>query len=98
MTPLFIILGIIIFFLAMLRGIVVAKAFDQWNYYAYRYKNYCAVNYSEEEKHPKRVAENEVTKIEGIIVFISIWKFNPDLFFDFKPDHSDIFEMYYLKR
>lgn len=98
MTPLYIALTIIILFLAVLRANVVAKEFADWNYYVYRYTNYCAVNYTPEEKHPERVAKNELTRLEAIIVFFSVWKFIPEYFFDFKPDWPEIHEMYYCKR
>lgn len=68
-----------------------------WNYHVYRYKHYCRIHYSEEEKSEISIEENNVTQAEAILVVIMFWKINPDYFFDSKPDWVDIHEMYLQK-
>ncbi len=89
---------VIVLCLLIMRTNTIIDAFDDWNYYVHRYENYCGVNYSHEEKHPRKVRRNYVTKTEAIAVFFMFWKMDRDYFFSWKPDHDEILELYINKR
>lgn len=80
--------------LLMARINSIEEAMTTWNYYVYRYKNYCAVNYTEQEKPECRINANEITRADAILVFLMFWKIDSNNYFDFKPDYDEINELY----
>lgn len=97
-TLLWIISLLVFFCLLYLRITVVIDEWKTWNYHCYRYKSFCQIQYSEEEKPSCDVEQNVVNKAECILVIIMFWKLWPERFFDFKPDWHEIHEKYYLKK
>lgn len=95
---LYAILLVILICLMDLRQRVITQSIKDWNYYVYRYKNYCRINYTEAEKPMCRIDENEVTRAEAIMVFLMFWKIDSDYFWDYKPDWEEIHEIYILKK
>lgn len=92
-----IILTILLVTLSMTnRYFKVMNVLYTWNYYCYRYKHYCLINYSSEEKPECRINENHATKTEGLMIWLMIWKINPKKYFDFKPDFDDIYKYYII--
>lgn len=98
MTLFYSILILIGLCLLVARANTVIDAFDDWNYYVYRYRNYCAVNYSDEEKHPDKVKRNYVSKTEAVLVFFMFWKVDTNNYFSWKPDWEEINELYANKK
>lgn len=86
---------IAMFFLSLSRARLITKAIIDWNYYVYRYRAYCRLNYSEDERSEERIASNQATVADFLFVFIQVWKIIPENFFKHKPDYQEIFELYY---
>lgn len=97
--PLLLILLIatVIIFLIYLRIKIVFNAFSDWQYYVYKYKHYCALNY-QSDKPTTEIEKNNANTSEAIMIFLMVWKINPDKFFSYKPDYDEIFENYILNK
>lgn len=91
-------ISFIIMCLMVLRINTIIDAFDDWNYYVYRYINHCKIHYTSEEKPPRKLRRNYASKREAVIIFFMFWKMDAARFFDYKPDHEDILELYIKKK
>lgn len=90
---------LIVFCLCLLRAKVVMEAYKEWNnYFMYRYRKYCELQYSQDEKPSCRIEENELTRAEAVLVFLIFWKIDSQFFFQHKPDWEEIHEKYILRK
>ena len=95
MTLTYIMILITLFFLSLMRARLITKAIIDWNYYVYRYRVYCRLNYISDERSEDRIISNEATVADFLFIFIQVWKIIPENFFTHKPDYKEIFELYY---